>query len=194
MKIRSVTQGALAALLLAGLPLTNTWAAHRSEAEQAIAEAKTSQQKASAAGVATDTSALIKEAEGLLPSRQYTKAIELAEQAKKQNEFALSQTAAASRAGEGGAATSADSTKKAEAEKAIADAEAARKKAASASGEWRDTKKMIKQAEDLVKAGNYDEAIKVAGKAKRQGELGYEQALGQKGATFPSYVQQQMQQ
>jgi hypothetical protein len=187
MKIRSVTKGALVALLLAAVPLTSALAAHRSEAEQAIAEAKASQEKASAAGAAVDTSDLIKQAEGLLPSRQYTKAIEVANQAKKQSEFALSQTGAG-----GGAA--ADPGKKAEAEKAIADAEAARKKAASVKGEWRDTKKMIKQAEDLVKAGDYDQAIKTANKAKRQGELGYEQALGQKGVGFPSYVLHQMQQ
>lgn len=189
MNIRSVTKGALVALLLAAVPLTSALAAHRSEAEQAIAEAKAWQEKASAAGAAVDTSALIKQAEGLLPSRQYTKAIEVANQAKKQTEFALSQAGAG-----GGAAAAADPDKKAAAEKAIADAEAARKKAASVKGEWRDTKKMIKQAEDLVKAGDYDEAIKKAKKAERQGELGYEQALGQKGADFPSYVLHQMQQ
>jgi hypothetical protein len=187
MKIRSVTKGALVALLLAAVPLTSALAAHRSEADQAIAEAKALQEKASAAGAAVDTGDLIKQAEGLLPSRQYTKAIEVANQAKKQTEFALSQ------AGAGGGAA-ADPDKKAAAEKAIANAEAARKKAASVKGEWRDTKKMIKQAEDLVKAGDYDEAIKKAKKAERQGELGYEQALGQKGAGFPSYVLHQMQQ
>lgn len=188
MKIRSVTKGALVALLLAAVPLTSALAAHRSEAEQAIAEAKALQEKAAAAGAAVDTSDLIKQAEGLLPSRQYTKAIEVADKAKKQSEFALSQ------AGTGGGAAPADSGKKAEAEKAIADAEAARKKAASVNGEWRDTKKMIKEAEELVKAGDYDQAIKKANKAKHQGELGYEQALGQKGAGFPSYVLHQMQQ
>ena len=58
-------------------------------------------------------------------------------------------------------------------------------------GEWRDTKKMIKEAEELVKSGEFDEAIKKANKAKRQGELGYEQALSQKGADFPTYVHSQ---
>ncbi len=188
MKIRSLSAAALAAVLMATVPVTSVWAAYRSEAEQAIAEAKAVQQKAAAAGIATqDTAALIKEAEGLLPMRGYTKAIELANKAKKQDEFALSQAGA----GKGeGAAAPIDSAKKAEAEKAIADAEAARKKAASVAGEWRDTKKMIKEAEELVKTGEFAEAIKKANKAKRQGELGYAQALSQKGADFPSYVLQ----
>ncbi len=187
MKIRSLSAGALIAVLLAALPATNAWAAYRSEAEQAIAEAKAVQQKAAAAGVATqDTAALIKEAEGLLPMRGYTKAIELANKAKKQDDFALSQAGG----GKGEGAAPADSAKKAEAEQAIADAEAARKKAASVAGEWRDTKKMIKEAEELVKTGELEEAIKKANKAKRQGELGYAQALSQKGADFPSYVLQ----
>jgi hypothetical protein len=188
MKIRSLSAAALAAVLMATVPVTSVWAAYRSEAEQAIAEAKAVQQKAAAAGIATqDTAALIKEAEGLLPMRGYTKAIELANKAKKQDEFALSQAGA----GKGeGAAAPVDSAKKAEAEKAIADAEAARKKAASVAGEWRDTKKMINEAEELVKTGELEEAIKKANKAKRQGELGYAQALSQKGADFPSYVLQ----
>jgi type II secretory pathway pseudopilin PulG len=189
MKTRSFAKGALAALVLATLPITSAWAAYRSEAEQAIAEAKAVQQKAAAAGIATqDTAALIKEAEGLLPLRGYTKAIELANKAKKQDEFALSQAGAGK--GEGAAPT--DSGKQAEAEQAIADAEAARKKAASAKGEWRDTKKMIKEAEELMKSGEFDAAIKMANQAKRQGELGYEQALSQKGADFPDYVLKQM--
>jgi tetratricopeptide (TPR) repeat protein len=190
MKTRSFATGALAAIVLATLPITSAWATHRAEAEKAIAEAKTIQQKAAAAGVDTgDTAALVKEAEELLPSRQYTKAVELAKKAMKQDQFALSQAGA----GKGeGAATPADPAKKAEAEQAIADAEAARKKAASVAGEWRDTKKMIKEAEELVKSGEFDEAIKKAKKAKRQGELGYEQALSQKGADFPDYVLKQM--
>lgn len=190
MKIRKLVTGILTAALLATLPWTSLWAAHRSEAEKAIAEAKAAQQQAAASGVATnDSAALIEEAEALLPSRQYTKAIELASQAKKQDEFALAQAGS----GKGESAAPADTGKQAEAEKAIADAEAARKKAASVKGEWRDTKKMIKEAEELVKSGEFEEAIKKANKAKRQGELGYEQAIGQKGADFPSYVLKQMQ-
>jgi len=60
-----------------------------------------------------------------------------------------------------------------ECEKALAGAEAARKKAASVGGEWRDIKKIMKKAK---KAGG-DECVKLANKARRQGEIGYAQAL-----------------
>ena len=192
MNIRSLAKGALVAAVLITLPLTSAWATHRAEAEKAIAEAKALQEKAAAAGAnTTDTAPVLKEAEELLPSRQYTKAVELANKAMKQDQFALSQA----EAGKGeGAPAPAGSSKKAEAEQAIADAEAARKKASSAKGEWRDTKKMIKEAEELMKSGEFDAAIKKANQAKRQGELGYEQALSQKGAEFPDYVLKQMKQ
>jgi len=58
-------------------------------------------------------------------------------------------------------------------EKALAGAEAARKKAASVGGEWRDIKKIMKKAK---KAGG-DKCVKLANKAQRQGEIGYAQAL-----------------
>lgn len=190
MKIRNDITGVLAALVLATLPVSSVWATHRTDAEKAIAEAKALQEQAVAAGVDTkETAALITEAEGLLRTRQYTKAVELVTTAMKQDQFALTQAKAA----KVGTATI-DTQKQAEAEKAIADAEAARKKAASVKGEWRDTKKMIKEAEELLKSGEFDEAIKKANKAKRQGELGYEQALSQKGADFPDYVLKQMKQ
>lgn len=66
--------------------------------------------------------------------------------------------------------------------KAIDAAKAAQKKAASVDGEWRDTGKMIKQAEELASEGKADEAIELAKKAQLQGEAGYEQAMGQKDA------------
>ncbi|MFZ0788148.1 MAG: hypothetical protein WAM94_00820, partial [Chromatiaceae bacterium] len=166
------------------IPVSGAWAAHRSEADQAIAAAKAAHEKAAAAGGASaETATLIKQAEELIPSRQYTKAIELANQAMKQDAFAASQAA-------GGAGDSApvDPGAKAGAEQAIADAEAARKKAATVGGEWRDTAKMIKEAQDLVKSGEYDKAIKLANMAKRQGELGYAQSLAEKNAGFPSYM------
>lgn len=191
MKTRNFATGVLAAIVLATLPMTSAWATHRTDAEKAIAEAKSLQQQAVSAGADTkETAALIKEAEGLLRTRQYTKAVELVTKAMKQDQFALTEA----RAAKGGVAPPIDSDKKAEAEKAIAAAEAARKKAASVKGEWRDTKKMIKEAEELVKSGDFDEAIKKANKAKRQGELGYDQALSQKGADFPDYVLKQMKQ
>ena len=63
-------------------------------------------------------------------------------------------------------------------EKALSLADAARKKAASVGGEWRDTKKIMKQAK---KAGG-DKCVKLANKARRQGEIGYAQALAEAAA------------
>ena len=95
MKIRSLSASALAAVLLLAVPATSPWAAHRTDAQQAIAQAMSTREKALAAGLASETAALIEEAQDLIPSRQYTKAIELAERARKQDEYALSQAAAA---------------------------------------------------------------------------------------------------
>ncbi len=77
---------------------------------------------------------------------------------------------------------------RAEAEAAIADADATRKKAASVGGEWRDTGKMIKEATGLLDTKQYTKAIELASKAKKQGELGYEQAVHEKDAGFPDYM------
>lgn len=71
---------------------------------------------------------------------------------------------------------------------AIAKAEAARKKAASVNGEWRDTGKFIKQAEAAAKAGDYSKAIKLANKAEVEGQLGYEQQVSQSELKIPSYL------
>lgn len=65
---------------------------------------------------------------------------------------------------------------------AIDAAKAAKKKASSVDGEWRDVSKLIKQAEKALKEGDSDAAIKLAAKAQQQGELGYEQAIDQKEA------------
>lgn len=67
----------------------------------------------------------------------------------------------------------------------IKQAKAAVKKAASAGGEWRDSGKFIKKAEAAFKAGKKDEAMKLAKKAKREGEMGYAQAAAQKGKAGP---------
>lgn len=61
--------------------------------------------------------------------------------------------------------------------KAIDEARAAVKKAASVNGLWRDTEDLIKQAEAALAQGNEETAIKLANKAKRQAELGYKQAM-----------------
>lgn len=62
---------------------------------------------------------------------------------------------------------------------AIAAAKDAQKQAATVDGEWRDTGKMIKKAEKLLKEGKTDEAAKLAAKAEAQGMLGYMQATSQ---------------
>ncbi|MCW8881292.1 MAG: SoxXA-binding protein [Sedimenticola sp.] len=71
---------------------------------------------------------------------------------------------------------------------AITKAEAARKKAASVDGEWRDTGKFIKKAEEAAKAGDYEKALKLAKKAEDEGELGYEQQVSQRELKMPSYL------
>jgi hypothetical protein len=63
--------------------------------------------------------------------------------------------------------------------KAIQDAKDAQKQAASVGGEWRDTGKMIKKAEELLKQGKNKEAAEMAEAAEVQGMLGYMQATSQ---------------
>lgn len=67
-----------------------------------------------------------------------------------------------------------------DAEGAISDAKEAQKQAASVGGEWRDTGKMIKQAEALLAEGKTEEATAMALAAEAQGMLGYIQATSQK--------------
>jgi hypothetical protein len=73
-------------------------------------------------------------------------------------------------------------------EQAIEAARAAQKAAASVGGEWRDTGKLIKEADAAAKAGDYGSAIRLADEARQQGELGYEQALTQKDVGLPPYL------
>lgn len=56
------------------------------------------------------------------------------------------------------------------AEQAIADAKATNAEAKSMGYEWRDTSKLIDQAEAALAAGNDEEAIRLANKAQRQAE------------------------
>jgi len=65
------------------------------------------------------------------------------------------------------------------AESAIAAAKDARKNAASVGGEWRDTGKLIAKAEELLKAGKAEEAMKMAEAAEVEAMLGYIQATSQ---------------
>ncbi len=64
-------------------------------------------------------------------------------------------------------------------EAAIAAAKEAQKQAKSVGGEWRDTGKMIKKAEKLLKEGKAEKAMKLAEEAEAQGMLGYMQATSQ---------------
>lgn len=59
---------------------------------------------------------------------------------------------------------------------AITAAEDARKAAAEVGYEWRDTAKMIKEAQAALDAGDKDKAMKLADAAKLQGEMGLKQA------------------
>ena len=53
---------------------------------------------------------------------------------------------------------------------------AARKAAVEVGYEWRDTKKLLRQARKLAKKGEFENAVALANRAKRQGELGVMQA------------------
>ena len=61
-------------------------------------------------------------------------------------------------------------------------AEAARKEAASLKYEWRDTAKMLKQAEEAAAKGDYATAQKLADKARKQSENAIAQAKEQEQA------------
>ena len=86
------------------------------------------------------------------------------------------------------AAGTATAANKAEAEAAIAAAKSAQKAANAVGGEWRDTGKMIKEAEKEAAAGNYGSAAALAKKAEQQGMLGKQQAMNQKGIGNPGYL------
>ena len=63
----------------------------------------------------------------------------------------------------------------AEVDSAIAEAEAAVKKADSVGYAWRDSGKMLKQAKAAAAEGERDKALALAAQAKFQGEAGYSQ-------------------
>ena len=83
----------------------------------------------------------------------------------------------------GGGSADSGGADAAAAKSAIAAAEAAVKKAAKAGGEWRDSKgKFIKKAKAAASKKDYKTAIKLANKAKFEGEAGYAQAMAEKDA------------
>lgn len=70
-----------------------------------------------------------------------------------------------------GCSSTSDSTGGEQAAKdAIAAAKAANQQAKDLNNEWRDTGKVIKKAEEALAAGEYDKAISLANKARRQAE------------------------
>ena len=71
---------------------------------------------------------------------------------------------------------------------AMAEAKAAVATANHAGGEWRDTGKIMKEAEKAAAAGDYDKAVMLANKAKLQGLLGAQQANEQANAGNPDYL------
>jgi len=68
-----------------------------------------------------------------------------------------------------------DTSAKAEAEQAIADAKAAQKRAAEVGYEWRDMAKMIEEAQAAYDAGDYAKATELARKAQEQGAIAEDQ-------------------
>ena len=61
-------------------------------------------------------------------------------------------------------------------------AAAARKAARKAGFEWRDTRKMLRQARKLAKKGEFEKAVELANRARRHSELGLIQAEEQESA------------
>ncbi len=75
-------------------------------------------------------------------------------------------------------------------EKLLNEAITAQKKANEVGGEWRDVQLFIDNAQKAAAEGNEEEAMKLAQKAKMQSELGYQQAVSQRGKIqLPSYLQ-----
>lgn len=77
---------------------------------------------------------------------------------------------------------------KAEADKAVADAKAASELAKAAGGEWRDTAEILEDAEKALEAGEFDQAVQLAGKAKFQYEAAAAQAEAAQGVGNPGYL------
>jgi hypothetical protein len=180
MKTQTLAMRLIIAALLIAIPATSVWATTRQEAEEAIAEARAQHEKAASVGAADSQAAqMIEEATALLSSRQYTKAKMIAYWAIRQTQYALQVQSGA---------TVVEEDKAAMAESLIAAAEEARKKAASVGGEWIGVADMIKNAQTLAGAGEFDKAIDEANAARFQAERGYEQSMAEKDADFPQYM------
>ena len=71
---------------------------------------------------------------------------------------------------------------KADVDKAITQASAALKKADSVGFAWRDTGKLIKEAQAAAEKGDSEKAMALAVAARKQGEAAYQQYLDQRNA------------
>ena len=96
--------------------------------------------------------------------------------------FAVSVAAAALAVGVWGWAPRSRASDEATFNAAYEAAAAARKAVRKAGFEWRDTKKMLRQARKLAKNGKYAKAVELADRARRQSELGLIQAEEQESA------------
>ena len=70
-------------------------------------------------------------------------------------------------------------------ESAVQDANSSIDEAKAANYEWRDSRKMLKEADKLNKAGKTGEAMKLVATAHKQGELAVAQAELQSGVSGP---------
>ena len=168
MQIRTLFAGFLAAALMVGLPILES-----AQAADAPAKAKAKKESNKETPAAEPAPA---------PAAATTPAAALAPAAASGAGAVAAGAVVAATAGASGAPDQAGL------DKAVADAQAARKKAASVGGEWRDTGKMITDAEGAGKAGDFAKGIKLANEAQKQGELGYSQAMKEKGANFPAFM------
>ncbi len=97
--------------------------------------------------------------------------------------FAIAAAFALGACASGGGSSEAN---KGDASSAITAAEHEKKRAKGKGYEWRDTGKIIKKAKKAMKAGDYDKAVKLANKAKRQSTNALAQYEQQKNAG-PNY-------
>ena len=95
---------------------------------------------------------------------------------QRRRRFAVSMAAAVLAVGAWGWAPHGRASDEATFKAAYTAAAAARKAVGKAGYEWRDTKKMLRQARKLAKKGEYEKAVELSNRAKRQAELGLIQA------------------
>ena len=101
---------------------------------------------------------------------------------RRRRRFAVTMAAAGLALGTWGWAPHAWASDEATFKSAYEAAAAARKAARKAGFEWRDTKKMLRQARKLAKKGEFAKGIELANRAKRHSELGLIQAEEQASA------------